>query len=634
MCLTSRVSRENDVLSVNGYLEFGTTKLRVAALPPEEQGMFRTMTVAATLFIAALAFAAGHESPTSAAESNSDAHFDRIVDRFIDQFPALSPVGATALGDHRFDGQLDEITTEARREKTLFCRDLLQQLDALDRGALSRANQVDLAILRNHLRATIWELETLQEWAFSPLLYTNLAGSAVYGLMARDFAPLETRLTHASQRLEQFPRFLEQVRKTLQPDRVPSIHVETAIAQNRGILSILDELVRPNLDELPAEQRSRLERALETARAAAEEHQQWLENELLPNAKGSWRLGAQRYDEKLAYTLDTPLTRQEIRRRAEQQIRKLRDEMYQISQGLYRQRYPLTEFPDQPSEAYRQAIIRSCLEIAYRETPDPEKIVDEAKHSLQLTTNFVREKDLLTLPEDPVEIIVMPEFQRGVSLAYCDSPGPLDAGQKTFYAVAPPPSDWSPEQVQSLLREYNLRSLHNLTIHEAMPGHFVQVALANRCPQRLRAILGSGVFVEGWAVYAEQMMVQAGFLDNDPLMKLIVMKWYLRDATNALLDQAVHVDGMGEREAMKLLVETAFQEEREAAGKWTRARLTSAQLSTYFAGYLELIDLRREAERILAGDFDLKAYHDRVLAFGSPPPRYVRALLLEQEIPQ
>ena len=227
----------------------------------------------------------------------------------------------------------------------------------------------------------------------------------------------------------------------------------------------------------------------------------------------------------------------------------------------------------------------------------------------------------------------MPEFRQGVSLAYCDSPGPLEVGQKTFYAVSPVPAKWTEKQTESFLREYNLRSLDVLTIHEAMPGHFLQLAHANRYPGKLRHLFQSGVFVEGWAVYTEWMMCEEGFRDDDPLLKLVTLKWYLRDVTNALLDQAVHVDGISRYDAMQLMVEDAFQEEREAAGKWKRAQLTTAQLSTYFVGYLEQIEMRREAEKAWGDRFNLKTYHDRVLSYGSPPPQFVRALTLDQQIP-
>ncbi len=262
------------------------------------------------------------------------------------------------------------------------------------------------------------------------------------------------------------------------------------------------------------------------------------------------------------------------------------------------------------------------------------QIVETARASLKLATDFVRKKDLVTIPPDPVEIIIMPEFRRGVSLAYCDSPGPLDVGEKTFYAVAPLPEDWTTPQVQSFLREYNVRSIHDLTIHEAMPGHFLQLAHSNRYEGRLRSVLTSGTFIEGWAVYTEQMMVEEGFLDGDPLMRLIALKWYLRGVANAIIDQAIQCENMTRDEAMRLMIEDTFQEEREAAAKWVRAQLTSTQLATYFVGYSEHVDLHREAKVAWGEDFRLKDYHDRVLSFGSPPVMYVRALLLGKEIPR
>lgn len=315
-------------------------------------------------------------------------------------------------------------------------------------------------------------------------------------------------------------------------------------------------------------------------------------------------------------------------------MRRVRGEMYDLARSVYGQKYPHTRFPAEPSPAYEQALIRAGLEMAYLDQTAADQIVQSARRSLDLTTQFVRQADLVTIPADPIEIIVMPEFQRGIALAYCDSPGPLDVGQKTFYAVAPLPVDWDAEQVSSFLREYNVRSLHELTVHEAMPGHFLQLAHANRYPGRLRALLSSGVFIEGWAVYAEQMMSQQGFLDGDPLMRLISLKWYLRSIANAILDQDIHAQGMTRSQAMQLMMEDTFQEEREAAAKWVRAQLTSAQLSTYFVGYLEHRQLRQQAEQAWGESFDLKTYHDRVLSFGSPPTKHVRALLLELPIPQ
>jgi uncharacterized protein (DUF885 family) len=571
-------------------------------------------------------------SLTMSAGASPDQRFEQLATHYLDEFPALSPVSATALGDHRFDSKLDMVTVEARAQKQVFYRKYLEQLRKIKPAQLCRANQVDYALLEHDLESSLWRLETLQEWAWNPLVYTRLSGGAIYNLMARGFAPLTIRLEYAADRLEQFPRLFRQIRATLDPTRVPQIHAETAVKQNRGVLSILDNMVKPNLSELQEEHRDRLQKAMSVAITAVEKHQKWLETELLPNARGDFRLGPQLYDQKLAFTLKTPLTRVQIRQRAEQELIRVRDQMYHISQQVYKQKHPYTEFPAEPSVAYKQAIIRACLELAYLDTPKADEIVDTAKRSLELVTAFVKEKNLVTLPPDPVEIIVMPEFKRGVSLAYCDSPGPLDVGLKTFYAVAPLPEDWTEEQVQSFLREYNVRSIHDLTMHEAIPGHFLQLAHSNRYPGKLRTILSSGVFIEGWAIYSERMMIDAGFLDNDPLMRLINLKWYLRGIGNAIIDQAIHTEGMTREQAMKLMMEDTFQEEREAAEKWVRAQLTSAQLSTYFVGTVEHFDLRRDVEHTWGAKFDLKTYHDRILSYGSPPVQYVRALVLNEEI--
>lgn len=568
------------------------------------------------------------------APTPADHQFEQLAAQYVDQFPALSPVGATQLGDHRFDSELNEVSESARKKAVEFYRGVLARLQAIDARQLSRPHQVDHALLEHELRAQLWQIETSQEWAWNPLIYTELAGGAIYGLMAREFAPLTTRLGHVADRLTKFPRMFQQIRGTLDPQRVPKIHAETAIAQNRGVISILANMVEPHLGQLADAERARLQRAMEVAKQAVEEHQTWLETELLPKALGDFRIGKQRFDEKLAFTLQTPLARQQIRERAESELRRVRAEMYQMASGVYQKKHTYTQFPQQPSPEFQQAIIRAALEMAYEDMPAADRVVEAARKSLQLTTSFVRDKDLITIPADPLEIIVMPEFQRGVSLAYCDSPGPLDVGQKTFYAVAPLPTNWNAEQIRSFLREYNVRSIHDLTVHEAMPGHFLQLAHSNRYPGKLRAVLSSGVFIEGWAVYTEQMMADEGFLDGDPLMGLIARKWYLRGVANAILDQAIHTEGITRDQAMRLMMEDTFQEEREAAAKWIRAQLTSTQLSTYFVGYLEHADLRREAEQAWGDAFRLKTYHDKVLSFGSPPVKYARALLLEQEIPR
>ncbi len=567
-----------------------------------------------------------------AADTATDQAFDNLASEFISDLANLSPVNATLIGDHSADGELDRVDDAARAETRMLLDDYRQALAAIDRDALSRANRVDAELLAHDVEYRLWRLDVLQEWAWNPLYYVSLSGSGIYGLLARDYAPLEARLGSATSRLEQIPRFLEQARGSLQPDRVPKIHAETAVDQNQGLLSIVDAMIVPQMDVLAAEEQARLNEAIEKAKDAIADHQTWLEEELLPRANGDFRIGAEKYDTKLAFALNSSLSRKEITATAESEYAAVRNEMYEVAQRVYLQKHPYTTFPDDPDEAYKQAIIRAALEEAYAQLPPRDGLVEVAKQYLQQAIDFVIERNIVTMPEEPVEIIIMPEFQRGVTLAYLDPPGPLDRDQPAFYAIAPLPTDWTDEQVESFLREYNLLSIQVLTVHEGTPGHYLQLALSNRYPSTLRGVLSSGPMIEGWAEYSERVMIDEGYLDNDPLMRLINLKWYLRAITNAIIDSAIHVDGMTREQAMNLMMEGGFQEEREAAGKWVRAQLTSAQLSTYFVGYQEHWALRRLMQDKWGDEFTLRRYHDQVLSYGSPPVRYVRALMLDEPI--
>ena len=562
----------------------------------------------------------------------TDMTFDAISKRYLDEMVAQTPVNATSLGDHRFDDQLDDVSTAGYGRRAALAHELLGQVQALDSAELSRAHQVDARLLANELEYQIWRIEQLAEWRWNPLVYTELAGNSVYLLLARDFAPLPDRLRIVSARLAELPRFLAQVRESLVPERVPRIHAETAIKQNTGVLTLIDQLVVPQLGVLPEADQATLRTSIAHARTAVAQHQIWLEKKLLPAAKGDFRLGADLYDVKLRFALDSPLTRAEIRTRAQSELVRTREDMYDIARAVLTNQPGAPPLPPAPTADEQQTAIAAALELAYAQQPARAEVFDTARRAFEDTTEFVRAHDLVTLYSDPLEIIPMPEFQRGVALAYCDSPGPLDQGQKTFYVISPIPNDWTDEQVKSFLREYNTRSIDNLTIHEAMPGHYLQFMHSNRYQSPLRAVLASGTFIEGWAVYSERMMVEQGFLGGDPLMHLIQLKWYLRTIGNALLDQGIHVDNMSREDAMRLMTHDTFQEEREAAAKWVRAQLTAAQLPTYFVGVQEHLALREEAKKKWGKNFSLKLYHDMVLSFGSPPVRYVRELALDLPI--
>ena len=575
---------------------------------------------------------AADTAATAADTAKADAAFADLSKRALEGWLQLSPVSATQIGEHKYDGELDDLSAAGRQKGLAFSKKILAELDATDTAALSRENQVDAAILRNQLQYDIWTAETLQSWAWDPQVYNNVAGGAIYGLMAREFAPLPERLKSATARMQKIPALLAQARENLDPARVPKVHAETVAKQNAGILSIVDTFITPNLKDLPEADRAQAEAAIDGLKKAVAEHQAWLDKTLVPNAKGDFRIGQTLYDQKLQFALLSSLSRADIKQRAEGELKRVREEMYGIARTVLKDKPGAPALPETPTADEQQKAIEAALELAYAERPARDKVVPDAEAALAQATEFVRQHDLVTLPDAPVEIIEMPEFQRGVAVAYCDSPGPLDKNLKTFYAVSPIPDEWDQKQVDSFLREYNSRMIHLLSIHEGTPGHYLEGWHSAKFPSTLRAVLRSGMFAEGWAVYTEKMMADAGYLDNDPLFRLVQLKFYLRTIANAILDQGVHVDNWTREQAMDLMVNQTFQQEREAAGKWTRAQLTSAQLPTYFVGVQEHFDTRKAVEQKLGTDFDLKAYHDQVLSYGAPPVRFVRQLMLDEPI--
>jgi uncharacterized protein (DUF885 family) len=568
----------------------------------------------------------------TAGDSAVNAKFDALSKKAVDTWMRHSPVSATQTGDHRFDSELDDLSAAGRKATLDANKALLVELDAIDTRKLVRENQVDAALLRSQLQSGIWDAEVMQSWAWDPQVYGGLAGSAIYGLMAREFAPLPVRIQAATARMEKLPALFAQARENLDPARVPKVHAETVAKQNAGILSIVDTFITPHLGELPKAQADRTRAAIDTLKKAVAEQQTWLDKTLVPNAKGDFRIGAEKYDQKLKFALSSSLSRADIKQRAEGEMQRVRGVMYGIAQSVLKDKPGAPALPDKPTDAQQQTAIEAALALAYADHPARNKVVDDAKASLKSATDFVREKDLVTLPDSPVDVILMPEFQRGVAVAYCDSPGPLDKNLKTFYAISPIPDDWSQAQSDSFLREYNGKMIHLLSIHEGIPGHYLEGWHSAKYPSVLRGVLRSGLFAEGWAVYTERMMQEQGYLNNDPLFHLVQLKFYLRTIANALLDQGVHVDNWSREQAMHLMTHDAFQQESEAAGKWTRAQLSSAQLPTYFVGAQEQFDLRDAVKKQQGAKFNLKAYHDQVLSYGAPPVRYVRELMLNEPI--
>ena len=563
----------------------------------------------------------------AAAVQSEDARFEAFGDRIVDEYLKLNPVSATQLGDHRYDAMLPDVSAAGRAAQRVFAERSLAELAKFDAAKLSREHQVDAILLKDQLNYIIFSDQRLQDWAWDPLTYS--AGSALFSLMSREFAPLPDRLRSATGRLEALPRFLQQAREALVPARVPLIHAQTAAKQNPGLNSLIDDIVKQK-GALPAADQARLEAAAVAARAAVAQHQEWLDKQLIPNAKGNERIGAALYDEKLRLALNSSLSRQDIRARAVREIETLRAKMYAVAAGMIKGDAGSPPAPASPTPEQQQAVIEAGLAKVYADVPPRDEVLPFARKTLDEAVAFAKAKDLIGFPTSTFNAIEMPEYARGVAVAYADMPGALESDQRGYYDVMPIPPEWSPEQTASFLREYNKWAIYELTIHEAVPGHLLQLAHANQYKSKIRAVLQSGPMVEGWACYGQDVMADAGFLDRDPRYLLAHYKFQMRLPVNAIIDQDFHVGNLTREQAMELMTRTAFQQEREAAGKWVRLQLSSAQLPTYFVGYQEWKDLRAAAEK--RPGFTLRKFHDSALSHGSPPVRFIRELELGEPI--
>jgi uncharacterized protein (DUF885 family) len=570
-----------------------------------------TLSIALTGALAFLASAGAHAAPDTAATHR----FEHVVHDFYEHYLAAHPEEATQLGDHRFDRRSGDLSAAGIAADRKLYRKTLDILQAIPASGLPPDHAVDREILENDLRARLYDIEVLKTFTWEVTDYSATEG--VYLLLARDFAPLKQRLAAANLRLQAIPRLVAAAKQNLQ--HPPKVFTETAIAQNKGAISFVQDDLDDFIKQAP-EMRAVLAPARARAIAALKVYGHWLETDLLPRSDGEFRFGKAHFEQRLKFALDSDLSADEILARAEADLLTTQKTMEATALPLY-QRW----FPGKPVDGVEgHVIVRAVLDKIADTHPDNDTIVAEARDDLAKATAFVREHKLVTVPTQPIRVIVMPEFQRGAASAFCDWAGPLDKNGTTFYAISPTPADWPAARVESQYREDNSANLRDITAHEAMPGHYLQGAHASQAtlPTLVRAMTGSGTFIEGWAVYAEQFMAEAGWGGEETHMQQLKIR--LRVAINAILDQKIHAGHMTEDEAKHLMMDTGYQEEGEAAGKWRRAEMSAGQLSTYFVGVQEQIALAHDLEARIGAD--MLTVHDRMLSHGSIATKYVRQL--------
>jgi uncharacterized protein (DUF885 family) len=551
-----------------------------------------------------------------------DDRFQKLAKDYIEGLIEANPEYATSLGDHRFDDKLTDYSDDAVAKELKRAKDFRRQLEAIsDLTKLTGPNRVDVRLLKDNIDNEIFGIEELKEREWNPLLYNESLANSLYLLVARDFAPAEKRAASIKARLEKIPAVIAQAKANLK--NPPQVYTETAIDQTTGAISLIKEGLNETLDKA-AKVKTEIAPLQEKTIAALNDYKTWLQKDLLPRSTADFRIGADKFRKKLRFALASEMSMEDLMKAARADLDQTQKAIYETALPLYKKQFPNA---DEATLADRKKVTAAVLDKLAEQRPTDDTIVAYSKTVLKEATDFVRAKNLVMVPSTPVDIIVMPEFKRGQAIAYCDSPGPLEKNGKTFFAVAPTPNDWNQQRKDSFFREYNNYMIRDLTVHEAMPGHYLQLAHSNefKAPTMVRAIFQSGTFIEGWAVYAEQFMAESGY--GGPEVKMQQLKMRLRVICNAIIDQSIHAGNMSEQEALDVMMKEGFQQEGEAVAKWKRARLSSAQLSTYFVGVTEHLALREQAKARDGAKFDLKKYNDTVISFGSPPVKYVREMM-------
>ena len=554
----------------------------------------------------------------------ADEKLDAFFRQYLEDYFRLRPLEATKLGDHRFDSLIENLTPQSRAVWLDQTRKAAADLPhAVDYSKLSRPAQIDFEILENQLNHEIWLAENTRPYEEDPRVYNEYINDGVYLLLTQSTLPLETNVANAIARMALIPKVIAAARENLR--NPPRTVTETAIRQNRGAI----EFYKSDIYNYAG--RTRQLPALKAAAGAVvpelEEYQKFLENDLLPRANGEWRLGPEKFARKLELELGAGATADQVLGDAEAELPRVQGEMYVIARQLWSKYYFKQPLPPD-DETGRRATVQLVLDAIGMEHGRPETLAQDMRERVAGLKKFIVATGFVALPDpDRTEVIVMPEFRRGNSIAYMDGAPPLDTNAVGHLAISPPPGDWDAQKVESFLEEYNDRMLDVLAIHEGYPGHAVQLAYGNLNPSLIRRVLPSGAYMEGWAVYAEKAMVDQGYGGGDLALRLSQLKFYLRTVANAILDHNMQCGTMTEDQALTFLTRQCFQSDSEARLKIVRAKQSSCQLSTYFVGRMAHYRLRQEMEREMGAKFSLGAYHHAVLVQGAVPVKYLPELV-------
>lgn len=563
------------------------------------------------------------DGKTSGTDSTLNHAFSEYQARFIDALWKENPDWATNVGFHQYDSVLIVPDSAAKQASLAFAQQQLDSLKSYNLAALNDANKIDYQLIQNYLESVQWNIRELKGNEWDPSYY-NVSNTFAF-ILNENYAPLETRLRSFASRLRNIPAYYEAAKKQIK-DPVPEL-TSLAIDQNNGGLSVFEKDFADSLKKtgIPAAEQAAMISSAKTATKAIRDYAVWLKA-LKPEHPRSFRLGKALYDQKFKFDIQSSFSAGQIYDSAIARKAFVHGEMTKISRQLWPKYFGAAPMPSDSLE-----LIGRMIDTLSVQHVKPEEFQSAIEKQLPSLIAFIKEKDLLYIdPSKPLVVRKEPAYMAGVAGASISAPGPYDKGGNTYYNVGSL-EGWPKDKAESYLREYNHYILQILDIHEAIPGHYTQLVYANRSPSLIKSLMSNGAMIEGWAVYTEQMMLENGYGNDEPEMWLMWYKWNLRTVCNTILDYSVHVKDMSKEDAIHLLTKEAFQQAAEAEGKWKRVSVTSVQLTSYFTGYKEIIDLREAYKQQEGKNYSLKKFNEQFLSYGSAPVKYIRQLMLTKQ---
>ena len=542
--------------------------------------------------------------------------FNELVNRILEFQWKKSPVEATFLGVHEYDDKLDKTDPESRKRYLKKTKEYLNGLNryspdpkTLSKEAkLSVDEQMDWRMLRDSLKVQLAEEEKLRWFRRHAMLYPNTALFGCYILMVRDFAPLKVRMKSLLGRMKQVPRLMKQGEENLSRGRdIPRIWTKVAVETTVGGKEFFREMIPLFAKKVPTLKKQLLA-ANDKALSAFDDYEEFLKKRLLPRSKGKFAIGEEFFNFLLSVHHQLPQTTDDLVRIGNRLIRQTQAEMRTLARKI------------DPKKSWTKIV-----DELKNKHPKKENLLKFYMKEMARARDFVRRKDLVTIPRgESLSVVETPVFERSVIPygAYMP-PAAFDKKQEGFFWVTPVNEKFPLKQQEEQLRGHNSNGVVLTALHEAYPGHHLQLVHNNKIKSKVRRQFWTSLFAEGWALYCEELMYEKGFYTK-PETRLLQLKDQLWRACRVVIDASLHTGRMSFSQAVNMLVDVAKLERTNAVAEVKRYTYTPTQPMTYMTGKIEILKLRDEFKKLKGGAFNLKKFHNQLLSYGTIPIQMVR----------